>query len=195
MMSAKVKGAFLIGALLLLGSSVSAQTSPKPCESLTQSKVWQKAHRGLQEEFQRLFKPDAQKQILSFEKGPVLGAIISNSDFDPLFKARYWMSSSLENAKGMMPALIGLLTESKLVGLTNSADVIISERIASKDLKFYGHGWVIGDDLFQVSGRASWLLKEITGEDFGYVKPNSSASDLKRLQAQWADWYGRVGCR
>ena len=59
-----------------------------------------------------------------------------------------------------------------MVGLTNSADVIIWERIESGELKFYGHGWVIEDDLFSVAGRASWPLKELTGLSLGSVKPN-----------------------
>lgn len=187
--------------LLVLGLN-SVQTQKKslnlkriPCDSLAKTKAWQKTHKELSDEFNRLFEPVKRNKIASSQKSSVLEAITSSSEFEPLFEARYWMSNSVENAKSMIPNLIELLTDSKLVGLTNSADVIIPERIQSKDLEFYGHGWTIEDDLFQVSGRASWLLKEITGENFGDVKPTSSISDLTKLQGQWANWYNGFDCK
>ena len=55
-------------------------------------------------------------------------------------------------------------------------------------MKFYGHGWVVNDDLFTVAGRASWLLRDITGEQFGSVKPSSTKAESFALKKQWPAW-------
>jgi hypothetical protein len=85
----------------------------------------------------------------------------------------------------MIEKLIPLLTDTTYVGLTNSADLIISDRINSGDLQFYGHGGVVADDLFIVSGRANHLLHEITGSTFGQVKMNPKKHYLERLECRW----------
>ena len=82
-----------------------------------------------------------------------------------------------------------MLADTTCVGLTNSADLIIWDRIMTKELTFWGHGGGSEDDLFQVSGRASWLLKELTGQDFGSIRINSGAIDRVKQQEMWLNWF------
>ena len=88
----------------------------------------------------------------------------------------------------MLPKLIQRITHNKEIGLENTADLIINERIQNGDLKFYGHGQIATDDLFKISGRANHLLKRITGEDFGSVMMNSTQEELTELQKKWILW-------
>ena len=44
------------------------------------------------------------------------------------------------------------------------------------------------DDLFTVSGRANWMLRNLSRKNFGYVRPTTSASDLAKLQQSWLRW-------
>lgn len=93
----------------------------------------------------------------------------------------------------MVPELVKRITDKKYVGLTNSADLIIWERIKSGDLKFYGHGGAVNNDLFTVAGRANHLLQRTTGMDFGTVSMHSTAADLQVLQNRWAYWLMNLG--
>ena len=144
------------------------------------------AHEKLERDFWRLYEPEEKEQILSQSKEAVLRNLTSDKDFWKVAKARYWCS---KNALYFIPDLIKLLENPMVVGLQGYADPIIWERIVSKDLPFYGHGWVVSDDLFSIAGRASWVLSEITGQRFGKVTPSSTPKELKHLAEEWAKWY------
>lgn len=85
----------------------------------------------------------------------------------------------------MVEQLLPLLTDTTFVGLTNSADLIIYDRLDSGDLEYYGHGGVVDDDLFIVAGRANYLLYSITGSKLGQVRMNPSVPYLERLACRW----------
>ena len=199
MPTSKLRVIASMSVLLLAGHVACAQTPPAvnriPCDSIMKRRASQETRTEQQSDFQSRITPATENRTVSSDTRSVLDAITSDRDFPPLMKARDWMSGSLDNARGMIAPLIGLLTDTTVVGLTNSADLIIWERIQSNDMEFYGHGWSVADDLFRVAGRASWLLKEITGRDFGTVHPSSSLSNLKKMQEQWAEWYSRFDCR
>ncbi len=172
----------------------------KPCEAIAHAKAWQSLHDDVEHLRFGYLSPGSdgsavRNEIMALKRDAVLASIRTQSDFEPLFVARYWMAGEFGNTRTMIPALIALLTDRTRVGLTNAGDIIIPERIGSGELKSYGHGWYIEDDLFLVSGRASWLLKEITGEKrFGTVKPDSSALDVEAMQRRWANWYALHDC-
>ncbi|HEY7547157.1 MAG TPA: hypothetical protein VID27_19845 [Blastocatellia bacterium] len=166
----------------------------RPKDSLTpaniapymKTKRYQQSHEILEQDFWRLHEPEEQEEILSQKKEIVLSIVTSDKDFQKLFRARYWCA---KNAVDIIPDLIELIKNPKTVGLENEADTIIWERIASGDLKFYGHGAVVPDDIFSVAGRASWILKEITAQNFGSVSMKSTSEELNRLSEAWAKWY------
>jgi len=145
-----------------------------------------RARNKLKRDFQLPFrKADERQRITAFTPEYVIKEITTNKDFRSLFQVRFWCG---ENQARIIPALIGLLSSKKTVGLTDSADVIIWKRIQSGDLKFSGHGWVIADDLFTASGRSSWLLKDITGEAHGTIKMGSTDKDRRAVQQKWQEW-------
>lgn len=87
----------------------------------------------------------------------------------------------------MSPLLAQLDVEDETI-LKNTSRLIIWERILSGHILFEGKGLQIDDDLFSVAGRANWILRNITGKNFGLVKPNSTAEDLKRIKRSWVNW-------
>ena len=88
----------------------------------------------------------------------------------------------------MIPKLIERLTNKREVGLNNSGDLIIWERIDAKQMRFYGHGSVSEDDLFTVAGRANNILTIMSGERIGRVSMYSTPMELKALQLKWQNW-------
>ncbi|MES2485166.1 MAG: hypothetical protein V4581_04355 [Bacteroidota bacterium] len=139
-----------------------------------------KAIAGLKEDAEWL-----EIKSLSEKESQVLEWIDNEKEYHPIFEAEYWMAY---NYQSIIPKLIKRITDKKEVGLVNTADLIIWERIQSGDLKFYGHGGSTDDDLFTIAGRANYLLRAITGEHFGHVSMYATEADLKKLQNRWAYW-------
>jgi hypothetical protein len=136
-------------------------------------------------EFNRLFYRDSaitKKYTPQF----IVDKIDHDSNYHYIFLSEYWIAFHYEE---MIPQLITRLTDKTEVGLINSADLIIWERVQSQQLKFYGHGGVSNDDLFTIAGRANRILKKITGEDFGVVSMYSTQDFLKTLQNKWRNWF------
>ena len=46
----------------------------------------------------------------------------------------------------------------------------------------------IDEDLFTIAGRASWILNEITGENFAIVQPFTSSEKLEQFKQKWINW-------
>jgi hypothetical protein len=61
--------------------------------------------------------------------------------------------------------------------------LIIWERISRGEILFEGQGVQIEDDLFQVAGRANWILRNLYAKNFGHV--GSALLSRKLLQAQY----------
>ncbi|MFN4197876.1 MAG: hypothetical protein ACK4FS_02495 [Flavobacterium sp.] len=95
------------------------------------------------------------------------------------------------NYKKGIQELIKRITNTKEVGLEGSYNLVINYRVENGDM-LLEPGEVIDDDLFRVYGRANYLLKEITGEDFGSADLYSSDKELLKLQRKWIRWYNRL---
>lgn len=160
--------------------------TPATSASYMKTKEYREAREKLERDFWWLYEADEKKQILSQSKESLLRALETDKDFWKVAKARYWC---MKNAPEVVPDLVRLVENPKVVGLEGYFDLIIWERVQSKDLPFYGHGWVVPDDLFSVAGRASWILREITGQQFNAVSMKSTPEELKQLSATWATWY------
>jgi hypothetical protein len=78
-----------------------------------------------------------------------------------------------------------LLTDSTETPLSATSRLIIWPRITSGDIVFEGQGMQVSDDLFCVAGRANWILRNVTGKNFGYVAPHPSAEALEALEDRW----------
>jgi len=150
----------------------------------TVSVKFQQALKNREKEFDRLFSKDSAR-IKNYSPRFMLDKIDHDSNYEYVFIADYWITY---HYKEIIPALIKRVTDKTEVGLVNSADLIIFERIQSGQMKFYGHGGLSADDLFTVAGRANRLLTEITGENFGHVSMYSTKNQLTALQKKWINW-------
>ena len=139
-------------------------------------------------EFNRLFRKDS-TEIKKYSPDFILDKIDNDKNHAYLFIAEYWIAF---NYKKMIPELIKRVNNKKEVGLENTADLIIWERIQNKDLEFYGHGGISNDDLFTIAGRANRLLSQITGENFGFVSMYSTQEELNKLQNKWTKWLQKL---
>jgi hypothetical protein len=150
---------------------------------------FQKAIKEQTSEYNRLFYRDS-ATTKHYSARYILDKIDNDSNYLPhLFLSEYWIAF---HYKEIIPQLIKRVTNKKEVGLTNSADLIIWERIQSGQMKSYGHGGISFDDLFTVAGRANRLLTEITGEEFGHVSMYSTKEDLVTLQKKWIKWLDKL---
>ncbi|MBN8666122.1 MAG: hypothetical protein J0M30_01380 [Chitinophagales bacterium] len=149
---------------------------------------FQKAIKEQTKEYDRLFYRDS-ATTKHYSVPFMLDKIDNDSNYHYIFLAEYWIAF---HYKDIIPDLIKRLTNKKEVGLANSADLIIWERVQAKQMQFYGHGGISNDDLFTIAGRANRLLTEITGEDIGHVSMYSTQEQLKTLQQNWIKWLKKL---
>jgi hypothetical protein len=109
-----------------------------------------------------------------------------DKDFWTFLQAKTWC---IDNFKSSVPILIEMLTDTTKVGLENTGDLIIWDRVQSKELKFYGHGAIIMEDIFTIAGRCSHILNELTGENFALVHMTTTTAELKTYQKLWRSWF------
>lgn len=132
---------------------------------------------------------DAQwERAMSLTPADVMEAVTVDPDYTHLIQASLWLQHHPDVAAEIVVYLPALLSDSTCIGLTNSADLIIWDRIRTGELTFWGHGGGADDDLFQVSGRASWLLKELTGQDLGAIGITTTSVERAELAAKWSRW-------
>jgi len=119
---------------------------------------------------------------LGFSLNKVLTLLDSAKNFWDLCAAKTWCFA---HPYEVFPHLICRLSNKTKVGLTNTADLIIWDRIQTGELKFYGHGGGMQEDIFTVAGRASWILNWMTGEDFASVGIELTPNMAIKYQAEW----------
>lgn len=98
------------------------------------------------------------------------------------------MVASSQKKDLIIDRLIEQINNNSITNLKNTNRLIIWERIKSGELIFEGKGYQTEDDLFMVGGRANWILRTITGKNFGYVKTEITIDELKTLQSKWSEW-------
>lgn len=95
----------------------------------------------------------------------------------PYYFSIYKVKDSIVSyQKEAIPKLIELLKDTSFVKLENTADLIYPGAE-----KYYGHGWIVNYDIDWISVRASWLLEEITFQNFGYRDSTINEDKLMSL--------------
>ena len=122
---------------------------------------------------------------LGFTLDSVLEIITTEKEFWRLCAAKTWCFA---HPSELFPHLICRLSNKTKIGLVNTADLIIWDRIRSGELKFYGHGGGMQEDLFTVAGRASWILNWMTGENFASVGIELLPTLAREYQAAWVQY-------
>src|SRR5215831_16296816 len=112
------------------------------------TKEYKEKYDYLERYFWWLFEPEEKEKIIDDSKDYVLNVITSDKSFNKIQMIRYL---GVKNPDKIIPDLIQLIIEPKVIGLADYADLIIWERIQTGDLKFYGHGWVVSDDLLSIA--------------------------------------------
>jgi hypothetical protein len=122
----------------------------------------------------------------SMNLSEALTIITTDKDFGKFLQAKKWC---IDNYIKAIPDLLDLLTDTTKVGLENSADLIIWDRIKTKELEFYGHGGIISEDIFTIAGRCSHILHALTGEKFATVYMGIKKEYLLVYQEIWLNWF------
>jgi len=160
--------------------------TPGSFAAYMKTKAYRQKHEQLEQDFWSLLDSAEKDEVFLQDRVEVMRVIISDTDFLRVANIRYWCA---RHAPEIIPDLINLITDEKIVGLIGFAELWIAERVQSGDFRFYDHhGGVIEDDLSLVAGRASWILSEITGRRFGEVSVRSSSSQRKKLSELWFAW-------
>ncbi|MCD4793047.1 MAG: hypothetical protein K8R54_07445 [Bacteroidales bacterium] len=116
--------------------------------------------------------------------------IDSGKNFCVLYFACKWCKANYEVA---FPRLIKRLTDKTEIGLNPYVDLYISKRSETGSMPYIGStggkpGIHINEDIFTIAGRASWILNEITGENFSTVQPFTSSEKLEQFKQKWINW-------
>lgn len=126
---------------------------------------------------------------LKWQTDAPVAFMLERIDKDPNYGSveiiKYWSALHYES---LIPELIFRITYTEMVGLKNYRDIIIWDRVDSGDMVLTGPGAEIIDDLFSVAGRANYLLKNLTGEDFGDVGMSSSVEERLVIRDHWVNW-------
>src|SRR3954470_20283463 len=82
--------------------------------------------------------------------------------------------------------LVPALTEVRRIDLRDTADLIIPYRNDKGDLKQYGHGLVVKQDLFTAGGRAAWAISRLLDTDLPELNAGLTAEEWARRAAEIA---------
>lgn len=153
-------------------------------DNFSKPKTWEKADKertGILGDMYGNKYPD------TFDLQDALAIIDTATQLSQIGSAKSWC---IKNYQKAFPYLVARLSNKRKVGLTNTADLIIWDRLGTGDLKFYGHGGAITEDIFTIAGRASWTLNQLTGENFAEVHGNlteKQSEEFKKLWMQYID--------
>ena len=125
----------------------------------------------------------------TFDLEDALATIDTATGLWAIASAKSWC---IRHPEPSFPHLIQRLACKRKMGLTGTADLIIWDRVATGDLQFYGHGGAIEEDLFTIAGRASWILNEITGEEFAEVHASLTKEQARQLNEDWMAYIRRL---
>ncbi len=125
----------------------------------------------------------------TFNLSIALSIIDTETDLSKVGSAKSWCINNYQEAFGH---LVARLTDKRKVGLTDTADLIIDDRIETNDLHSYLHGGVIFEDIFTISGRASWILNQLTGENFAEVHGNLTKDEAKKFKLLWVKYIKKL---
>lgn len=95
----------------------------------------------------------------------------------------------------ILTPLVSRLDNIKEVGFDEDGMIVVNERYVKMGMVVIANHGVkekdiiyTDDDIYKIAGRANFLLKRITGEDFGNVNIESSEKELEVLKDKWVNW-------
>ena len=109
----------------------------------------------------------------------IVATALQAPDMSALWQARAMVAYHPELVWALLPAL----RDPTFLGLRNAGDV----SVVGRHTPFPGQRR-IEDDLFSRAGRASWLLKEVTGRSAPSVRVQTDPAFLADLARDWKKW-------
>ena len=105
-----------------------------------------------------------------------------------LSSLRTLLNLSIAEYKNAFPYLVYFLTD------TSTANKVNFDGDPNKinDFQFYKNHLLNSKNLNSVSTRVSFILNDLTGENFAIVRPNSTMAELKFYQNLWIEWINNL---
>jgi hypothetical protein len=128
------------------------------------------------------------REIRNYKPEDIRAFIHKEKEYEKIFRCPFWMATDSARLFSMMPELISNLTDTTYVGLTDANDVTIWCRIKTGQLVQNSANYQIDDDIFKVCGRANWILKRLTKNEFGIIRCDTKYEDIKVIQLMWMKW-------
>lgn len=140
-----------------------------------------------------LKEENIRRSLLTYHSGPLDtitldGALLNlrkEKSYSTFLTVKSWC---IRNYQLTFPYLVSMLTDTSTVGLTYTTELIIPGRTSTQT----GRGNMVKEDLFRVCGRSSYILNQLTGENFAVVTPSTTLKELIRYQQMWKDWIARL---
>jgi hypothetical protein len=144
-------------------------------------KIMQEKVTMWQQHYNSWYKDDLKDFTIAY----TLKVIKSDKEYEHFYLLPERISMDYE---ALLPELIKLLTDPTEVGMEGYSGFMFCRGLAPTGPIGCVAIPYSDDDLFTVAGRANFLLKRLTWEDFGNVLPNPDKEWLKKLQNRWAYW-------
>ncbi|MCS7077229.1 MAG: hypothetical protein NZ455_11000 [Bacteroidia bacterium] len=136
------------------------------------------------------FSPYQYENAKSWTSKQIATMLENNTTWSQLFFLSYGARHRYNSGDtSIIKELIQLVQKNRVIPMTETYKLIIWERIANGDMVFEGRGIIVDDDLFNVAGKANWILRYIYGVRFGLVKINSTQFALDELARRWTELY------
>lgn len=132
---------------------------------------------------------NSKKEVLAYKEEDIRKIITTDKEFENIFRCPFWIAMDSARYCKFIPELIMKLTDTTTIGLSDAGDVTIWCRVKTKELKANSLNYQIDDDAFRVCGRANWILKRLTKNEFGIIKCQPQMADLIALQKKWIKWF------
>lgn len=128
------------------------------------------------------------RDIRNYKPEQIDQFLYKNKDYEYIFRIPFWIAMDSARYAKYIPELILKLTDTTYIGLTNASDVTIWARLKTGQMTHNPLNYQIDDDIYTVAGRASWILKRLSKNEFGIIKPGLKEKELLTIQKQWIKW-------
>lgn len=128
------------------------------------------------------------RDVRNYTIDQVRNFIYKEKDYEYVFRCPFWIAMDSARYVQLIPELVKAITDESYVGLTNANDVTIWCRVKTGELKPSPLNYQIDDDIFRVCGRANWILKRLSKNEFGNIRIDTKPEDLLEIQKKWVKW-------
>ena len=128
------------------------------------------------------------RDVRNYNIEQIRNFIYKEKDYEYVFRCPFWIAADSVRYVQLIPELVKAITDETFVGLTNAGDVTIWARVKTGELKQNSLNYQIDDDIFRVCGRANWILKRLSKNEFGNIRIDTPMKDLLEIQKKWVKW-------